>query len=135
MNDLEKSAQALNDFAQGPAKDAANAAAEYFERAGKRMASALEGAALSGELSIRDMAASIARDLASLAIQDLLISPLEAALRGGNSAGGSAGISQLNPVNIVMNLSGISDASGFQKSQGQISASLARAVAQGQKFT
>lgn len=134
MIDTQNAGQALNDFAQGPAKTSADAAAEYFEQAGKRMASALERAAISGEFSIRDMAAAISRDLASIVIQELLIGPLEAALRGGGQTG-SGGQSGLNPVSVVMNITGVNDASGFQKSQGQISASLARAVAQGQKFT
>ncbi len=130
----DKAAQALNDFAQGPAKSSADAAAEYFEAAGKRMAQALESAALSGEFSVRDMAAAISRDLAGIAIQELLIGPLEAALKGGFGLS-SGGQSPLNPISVVMNISGVNDAGSFQKSQGQISASLARAVAQGQKFT
>ena len=133
MIETEKAAQALGDFAQGPAKASAEAAAVYFELAGKRMANALEKAAISGEFSFRDMAAAISRDLASIAIQELLIGPLEAALRGGGANSGTS--SPLNPVSIIMNISGVNDASGFQKSQGQISAGLARAVAQGQKFT
>ena len=95
MIDTEKAAQALNDFAEGPAKTSADAAAEYFELAGKRMANALERAAISGEFSIRDMAAAISRDLAGIAIQELLIGPLETALRGGGQA--SAGQSASKP--------------------------------------
>ncbi len=129
MIETEKAAKALNDFADGPAKDAAELAAQAFEQAGARIAQALETAALSGELSFRDMAAAITRDLASIAIQELILGPLQAALGGGQS-----GQSPINPVSVVMNISGVSDAGSFQKSQGQISASLARAVAQGQKF-
>jgi len=131
MDDTEKAGKALDDFAKGPAKDAADLAAQSFEQAGERIARALESAARSGEFSFRDMAAAITRDLASLAIQELVIDPLSAVL----SSGRSGSVSQAtNPLNIVMNITGVNDASSFQKSQGQISASLARAVAQGQKF-
>ena len=131
MDETEKAAQALSDFAEGPAKDAADLAAQSFEQAGDRIARALERAARSGELSFRDMAAAISRDLAGLAIRELLLEPLSAALGSGKSSGA---VQAVNPLNIVMNITGVNDASSFQKSQGQISASLARAVAQGQKF-
>ena len=132
MIDTNGAEKALTDFAEGPAKDAAELAAQSFEQAGERIAQALERAARTGEFSFRDMAAAISRDLAALAIQELILEPLQAALSGGAKSGGSA--QSQNPVNIVMNITGVSDANGFQKSQGQISASLARAVAQGQKF-
>ena len=131
MIETEKAARALSDFADGPAQDAAENAAKAFELAGERIAQSLERAAISGEFSFRDMAAAITRDLARLAINELVLGPLEAALGGSQNSASQGGV---NPVNVVMNISGISDASGFQKSQGQISASLARAVAQGQKF-
>ncbi|MCF6220533.1 MAG: hypothetical protein L3J65_05425 [Robiginitomaculum sp.] len=132
MIDTGQAEKALSDFAEGPAKDAAELAAQSFEQAGERIAQALERAARSGELSFRDMAAAITRDLAALAIQELILDPLQAALSGG---GKSADVPQAsNPFNIVMNITGVNDANSFQKSQGQISASLARAVAHGQKF-
>ncbi|MBL4854844.1 MAG: hypothetical protein JKY25_11485 [Robiginitomaculum sp.] len=127
----QRAGQALADFAEGPARDAADLAAQSFEQAGERIARSLEQAARSGEFSFRDMAAAITRDLASLAIRELLLEPLGAALGGGQSGGAAQ---TANPLNIVMNITGVNDASSFQKSQGQISASLARAVAQGQKF-
>ena len=136
MIDTQKAEQALSDFAEGPAKNAADLAAQSFEQASERIAQALERAARSGELSFRDMAAAISRDLAALAIQELILDPLQKALAGaGNGGGAGAGSASLSPATIVMNITGVSDAASFQKSQGQISASLARAVAQGQKFT
>ena len=132
MIETDKAEKALSDFAEGPVKDAAELAAQSFEQAGERIAQALERAAQTGEFSFRDMAAAITRDLAALAIQELILDPLQAALSGGGKSGGSS--QQQNPLNIVMNITGVNDASGFQKSQGQISASLARAVSQGQKF-
>lgn len=131
MIDTDKAAQALTDFADGAAQDAAGAAADYFEQASQRIASSLERAALSGTFSFRDMTAAISRDLASIALREFVFNPLQNAL-GGKS--GAAPEAPANPVNIVMNISGVSDVGGFQKSQGQISASLARAVSHGQKF-
>lgn len=138
MNSTEQAAKSLDDFAQGSAQQSAEDIAKYFELAGDRMAMALANAAKSGELSMRDMVSSIAQDLARLAIQDLLIKPLEGALGLGGGAGSNLQDTlnqNSNPVNVVMNISGVNDANGFQKSQGQISASLARAVAQGRKYT
>ncbi len=136
MIDTQKAEQALNDFAEGPAKDAADFAAQSFEQAGERIAQALERAARNGEFSFRDMTAAISRDLATLAIQELILDPLQTALAGGVKSSGAA--QAQNPLNVVMNITGISDATSLQKSlqksQGQISASLARAVSQGQKF-
>ena len=138
MKDTENAANragdALEGFAEGPAQKAADEAALAFEQAGERIANALERAALSGEFSFRDLAASITNDLARLALQDLLINPLQTALSGAFGGGNSGGAGGVNPVSVVMNISGVNDVGGFQKNQSQISASLARAVSQGQKF-
>ena len=52
MNTIDEAAQALEGFANGPGADAANALADVFEQAGDRIASSLERAATSGELSL-----------------------------------------------------------------------------------
>jgi lambda family phage tail tape measure protein len=138
MNDVEnatdRAGDALEKFAQGPAKKAADDTAKAFELAGNRIANALERAALRGEFSFRDLAATITNDLARLALNDLLLTPLQNALQGA-FGGGATGGGGINPVSVVMNISGVSDVGGFRKNQSQISSSLARAVAQGQKFT
>lgn len=108
---------------------AAEATAKAFERAGERISAALSKAAASGELSFNALAESVTRDLAKLAIEDLLLGPLQSALGGGGAA------SKIRNSNITMNLNGVSDARSFQRSQGQISAALARAVNDGQRFT
>ena len=133
MNSEEQAAQALDNFAQGPAMDAAENVASAFELAGDRIAKALGSAAQSGELSFSSLAESVTRDLAGLAISELITSPLQQAIGGLGDAilGGGGGSS----VNVNMNLSGVSNADSFSRSQGQISASLARAVATGQRFT
>lgn len=108
---------------------AAEATAKAFERAGERISVALSKAAASGELSFNALAESVTRDLAKLAIEDLLLGPLQSALGGGGAA------SKARNSNITMNVNGVSDARSFQRSQGQISAALARAVNDGQRFT
>ena len=135
-------ADALQDFADGSGITAAEDMARAFEIAGERISSALERAAQTGEFSFSAMAESIARDLARLAITQLVTNPLEQALGGvtqslTRSLGQSLGqpLGSKPGVTVNMSIPGISDAEGFKKSQGQISAQLARAVADGQRFT
>ena len=133
MNSEEKAAEALQDFADGPAFDAAENVAKAFELAGDRIAKALGSAAQSGELSFSSLAESLTRDLAGLAISELITSPLQQAIGGLGDA--ILGGGQSSSVNVNMNVSGVSNADSFTRSQGQISASLARAVSSGQRFT
>ena len=136
-------AKALQNFAQGPAMSAADDTAKMFEAAGDRIAKALEGAARSGELSFNSLAESVARDLAKMAISELITGPLSGAVSaigsnlGGALFGGSGGSSQSAgkpPVTVNMTVNGASDAASFNRSQGQISATLARAVNAGQRY-
>lgn len=119
---------------QDESEDSAELAARAFERAGERIEKALIKAARTGELSFSDMAESILRDLAKIAAQQLITNPLEQVISGigGGGQGGGA------PVNITMNLSGVSDAASLQRSvtqsQGQIASALARAVSDGSRF-
>ena len=133
MNSEEKAAEVLQDFADGPAFDAAENVAKAFELAGDRIAKALGSAAQSGELSFSSLAESVTRDLAGLAISELITSPLQQAIGGLGDA--ILGGGQASSVNVNMNVSGVSNADSFTRSQGQISASLARAVSSGQRFT
>jgi phage-related minor tail protein len=63
---------ALQAFTDGPAKQAADAIGEGFERAGQRISSALERAARTGEFSFRRMVQSILNDLARVAINKVI---------------------------------------------------------------
>lgn len=99
--------------------------ATAFEAAGERIAASLEGAARRGELSFNDMAESILRDLARLAITEAADGLFGGLLGGANTSGGR-GSQTIN-----VNVSGASDASSFRKSSGQIGAFLARAVRSG----
>ncbi len=126
---------AFDSFSDTGAQKAADAAARAFEIAGARIERTLIKAAKTGELSFNDMAESILKDLAKLAVKGLITDPLQsvisnAAVQSGFQNSGQSG----GPMNITLNVSGVSDASGFNKSQGQISAALARAVSDGQRF-
>ena len=129
----DKAANALEDFADGPAIDLADNMAKAFELAGNRISKALTSAAQSGELSFSSLAESVTRDLAGLAISELITSPLQQAIGGLGDA--ILGGGQKSSVNVNMNLSGVTSADSFARSQNQISASLARAVSDGQRFT
>ncbi len=135
MTQIEHSAGALEDFAARDLSSGADLAAKAFEAAGRRIEAALVKAAKTGELSFHDMAEAILKDLARIAIQQVLTGPLETALGGLGQAGYSgAAQSFQSPMNITLNVSGVSDVSSFTRSQGQISAALARAVSDGQRF-
>ena len=138
MTHSDRAGNALNSFADTDANKAADAAARAFELAGMRIEKALIKAAKTGELSFKDMAESILKDLATLAVTELITSPLQSLLGSiAGGAGGSAGkpaSAAAAPITITMNMSGVSDASGFSRSQGQISAAIARAVSNGQQF-
>jgi len=137
MTPKNEAADALQDFADGPAIDSAEAVAQAFELAGERISTALDRAAKSGEFSFNSLAESITRDLAKLAITELFTNPLQQAISGlGSSIGQSLSGGGSKPaVNVNMTVSGVSSPDSFKRSQGQISASLARAVADGQRFT
>ena len=121
----------IDDFTDR-ASDSADAIGEVFEQAGGRIAEALDRAARSGELSFNRLAESILQDLAGTAIQELIAGPLNQAI--GGFAGGGGGGGGGNPLNIVMNLTGVSDSRGFERSKGQIAAGLARAVGSGRRY-
>ena len=139
MIPTDDAANAVADFANGPAMAAADQTAKLFEAAGERIADALETAARSGELSFNALAESAARDLARLAVSELITSPLQGALGslGAPLAGplfGIGGGQAKPPVTVNMTVSGVSDPSSFSRSQNQISTSLARAVSAGQRY-
>ncbi|MCU0882314.1 MAG: hypothetical protein MUF14_06560 [Hyphomonadaceae bacterium] len=78
--DTSAAAAALSDLASGPAQDASHAIGEAFATAGKRIASSLETAARTGELSVSRLARSILKDLSSIAFDRFVTAPLNAAI-------------------------------------------------------
>ena len=135
MTPTDDAAQALQNFAQGPAMSAADDTAKLFEAAGERIATALERAARSGELSFNDLAESVARDLARMAINNFITAPLSDAVNTlGSNLTGANNTNIKPPVTVNMTVNGVSDAASFNRSQGQVSATLARAVNAGQRY-
>ena len=124
MRPEDGAAQALDDFANGPALEAAEDTARAFELAGDRIAKALERAAKLGELSFSGLAERVTQDLARIAINELF-SAVTAPKIQGNSP---------TSTTINMTVNGVTDAPSFQRSTGQVSAMLARAVADGQRY-
>lgn len=133
MNTIETAAEALENFAEGPAKDAANELTAAFEIAGDRIAASLEQAARTGELSFNNLAESILNDFARIAVSELITAPLEGLVSGLTSSIASASSSSASPV--IVNLSApsaVSPAGGPQASATQIAAQVAQAVARAQ---
>ncbi len=135
MTDLNRAARAVSDFDIEGAGDAAKDMAEVFEQAGNRISNALERAAKTGEFSFSNMAESITRDLARLAVRELISDPLQTVFTSALQAASGQGASLKSPpVNVTMNVSGISNVADFQKSETQLAAGLSRAINQGRKL-
>lgn len=118
------------------AEQSAEGLSVAFEVAGDRIAAALDRAARMGEISFSQMAESVARDLARLAVQELITEPLEGVFSQLTaSIVGQARSTKSSPVNVTMNVSGVSSVGDFKKSETQLAAGLIRAMSQGQKLT
>lgn len=77
LNDgLGAAGEALDQFAKGPAQEAADLVGDAFAKAGKRISSALGEAARTGEISVKGLAAAILRDLSNLAIERFVTGPI-----------------------------------------------------------
>ena len=105
--------------------------------AGDRIANSLERAARRGELSFNALASSVAQDLTRLAVDQFITGPITDAL-GGALGGLLGGVSGANSggrnTTVNLNVSGMDNPQSLQRSQGQISAAVARAVASGQRY-
>jgi len=133
MNANEEAAEALDNFANGPGAEAANALAEVFEQAGDRIASALDRAATSGELSFNALAESVLSDLARIAVSELITAPLQGAVSALSSSISGVASGKSSPVTVNLNLSQpTTKASGPQASHAQMAAQIAQAVARAQ---
>lgn len=135
MDSNENAAKALSEFDISDAKDAADEMAQAFEAAGDRIASALQRAAQAGEFSFSQMAESVARDLARLAVEELVTAPLEGLINSVSSSLTAQTTGTQKPsVNVTMNVSGVSNPADFKKSDSQLAAGLSRAISQGRKL-
>lgn len=133
MDELDTAADAVAALDAALAVQGAADIADAFEVAGARIAQSLEQAARSGELSFEAMAESVLKDLARLAVGELIEAPLSALINGLTDRLGGASAKGATTINL--NLNGGTDAAGFQRSEGQIVATLARAVSLGQQRT
>lgn len=135
MTETNRAARAVSDFDIEGAADVANDMAQAFEQAGDRISNALERAARRGEFSFSNMAESITRDLARLAVQELISDPLNSLFSSAVGAvAGQGSSAKSTPINVTMNVSGISSTTEFKKSETQLAAGLSRAINQGRKL-
>ncbi|MDX2236294.1 MAG: hypothetical protein NW203_01910 [Hyphomonadaceae bacterium] len=121
---LSGAQRALDAFARGPARQAADAVAEAFEASGDRIARAMVGASFDGETAVRRLAKTILEELARTAL---------AAAAARSDPVSSKGAAARSAVNVVFNLAAGADAPSIARSQGQIAAQIARAVGYGSR--
>jgi hypothetical protein len=156
--DLGAAAASLQEFAQGPAKRAADEVGASFERAGQRIARALASAAVDGESAFKRLAKVILEELARLALDRIFTSaggklPFFGARAAGGpvNVGGAYLVGERGPevfaprhagtiaapgagaVEVHFHLGAGADANTIVRHQGQIAAAIARAVAYGRR--
>lgn len=156
--ELGAASAALQAFAQGPARRAANDVGVSFERAGDRIARAMGSAAVGGEAAFKRMAKVILEELAKIALQQIFGGGAKGGLDffGARAAGGAVNVGgaylvgERGPemfvprqageivasggaVNVHFHLGADADASAISRHQGQIAAAVARAVAYGRR--
>lgn len=158
QTELSAASAALQSFAQGPAQRAADEVGASFERAGRRIGSALGAAANGGEAAFKRMAKVILEELAKIALQRIFTeSGSGASFFGGRANGGAVNaggaylVGERGPevfvprtggdivspgagaVSVHFHLGAGADVSAVTRHQGQIAAAIARAVAYGRR--
>lgn len=158
QSELGAAAAALQAFAQGPARRAADDVGVSFERAGDRIARALGSAANGGEAAFKRMTKVILEELAKIALQEVFggggkggFNFFGARAAGGPvNVGGAYLVGERGPelfvprqagevvaaggaVNVHFHFGAGADASAVARHQGQIAAAVARAVAYGRR--
>jgi phage-related minor tail protein len=155
--ELSGASAALNEFAQGPARRAADDIGASFERAGARIAASMARAAFGGETSFKRMAKTILEELAKIALNQAFGKGGGGSFFGARAAGGSVNAggaylvgergpewftpassgqisgAQAGAVNVHFHFGGGGDANSVVRHQGQIAAQVARAVAYGRR--
>jgi Lambda phage tail tape-measure protein (Tape_meas_lam_C) len=128
QTDLNAASAALTEFARGPARRAADEVGASFERAGERIARALGSAAMGGEASFKRMAKVILEEMAKIALDRIF--GQQASMRGDSKFASGASAA---PVIVNFHMGGSGDPNAIARNQGQIAASIARAVAYGSR--
>lgn len=153
--ELAGAAAALQDFAHGPGRRAADELGAAFEQAGQRIARALGRAASDGEGAFKRMAKTILEELAKVALDRVFGGKTHffGARAGGGSVnpGGAYLVGERGPewfvptrsgriatdtggaVSVHFHLGAGADANGIARHQAQIAAAIARAVAYGRR--
>lgn len=156
--DLASASAALQAFASGPARRAADEVGASFEQAGDRIARALGAAATGGENAFKRMAKVILEELARIALQRLFTQgDGKTNFFGGKAGGGAVNVGgaylvgERGPevfvprqageivaaaggaVSVHFHLGAGADASAIVRHKGQIAAAIARAVAYGRR--
>ncbi|HYD71990.1 MAG TPA: phage tail tape measure C-terminal domain-containing protein [Candidatus Binatia bacterium] len=156
QSELGAASAALQEFAKGPARRAADDIGASFERAGQRIARAMGSAASGGENAFRRMARVILEELAKIALDQIFSMSSKKPLFGAKAAGGAVNVGgaylvgERGPelfvprqagaitqpggaVSVHFHLGGGADANAIARHQGQIAAAIARAVAYGRR--
>lgn len=158
QSELGAASAALQEFAHGPARRAADQVSVSFERAGQRIARAMGSAASGGENAFRRMAKVVLEELAKLALQRIFtVGGGKTPFFGGKAAGGAVNaggaylVGERGPemfvprqagaitqpaggaVTIHFHLGDSAGAAAIARHQGQIAAAIARAVAYGRR--
>jgi len=159
VSDLETrlggASAALSEFANVRAREAADQIGVVFDRAGERIAAALGRAARSGEVSFKRMAKVVLEELARIALDRFSAkggAPFFGARAAGGAvnAGGAYLVGERGPewfvphqsgaiaptggaISVHFHLGAGADAHAITRHQGQIAASIARAVAYGRR--
>jgi hypothetical protein len=154
--ELGEASAALQEFANGPARRAADEVGVSFERAGQRIARALGRAAVDGEGSFKRLAKTILEELARVALDRVFTNggkPFFGSKADGGAVnvGGAYLVGERGPelfvpnqsgsigppaggaVNVHFHVGGSADAAAIARHQGQIAAAIARAVAYGRR--
>jgi hypothetical protein len=156
--DMTSASAALQAFANGTARRAADDMGASFERAGARIARALGRAAFDGESSFKQLAKTILEELTKLALSRVFTSGVgKTPLFGARAAGGAVNVggaylvgergpelfvprqsgdvvaAQAGAVSVHFHLGAGVDAGAITRHQGQIAAAIARAVAYGRR--
>ena len=156
--ELGAASAALQSFAHGPARRAAEDVSASFERASQRITRALGAAASGGEAAFKRLTKAILEELAKLALERIFTSGVAKlpffgakAAGGAVNTGGAYLVGERGPEmfvprqagSIVAQTSGAvsvhfhmgpgADANSINRHQGQIAAAIARAVAYGRR--
>lgn len=133
--ELASASAALSAFAHGPAKRAADSVGVSFEHAGQRIARALDSAAVDGEASFKRLAKVVLEELAKVALNQVLSGTSPGSDKSAGLAAFSAPLANAvaAPVAIHFHMPGGGDVGTITKHQGQIAASITRAVAYGRR--